>query len=184
MSSNFPSEDARYTLYRAGAHLAWWTAVVWTFVLTWVNIRRGTALPDTFQEVSGIFIVLLMGMGVALGSALARMRLARTIQQVFRVGADVAAAGSRERQMEIIRLLKQDLEQREHGDRQTEIINLLKRDLELRGRDGRAADAHEDVQDVHRSESGEQPPLLPGRQGTHPEDTGGTSWTTAPGARH
>jgi hypothetical protein len=108
------NEDVRYRLYRFGAHAAWWTAFGWTVALTWVNLSRpATALPNTFQRVSGLFIILLMGIAIALGSALSRMRLAKTVAQVFRVGADVAAAGSRERQNEIITLLKEDLEIRE-----------------------------------------------------------------------
>lgn len=107
------NEDMRYRLYRLGAHAAWWTAFAWTVALTWVNLSRpATALPNTFQRVSGLFIILLMGVAIALGSALARMRLAKTITQVFRVGAQVAEAGSYERQTEIIDLLKKDLNMR------------------------------------------------------------------------
>lgn len=100
------SEDARYKLYRVGAHVSWWSAFAWTAVLTWVNLTKPmTALPNTFQRVSGLFILLLMGIAIALGSALARMRLARTITQVFQVGVEVASAGAEARQTEIMELL-------------------------------------------------------------------------------
>src|SRR4051812_28777764 len=97
------SEDFRYKAYRLGAHLAWWGAFAWTSILTWVNLTRpAAALPNTFQRVSGLFIILLMGLGISLGSALARMRLARTIEKVFRVGVSVASGGAKERQDQII----------------------------------------------------------------------------------
>ena len=85
------NEDTRYVVYRLGAHIAWWSAAAWTAVLTWVNLSRPvTALPSTFQRISGLFIILLMGVAIALGSALARMRLARTITKVFEAGVTVA----------------------------------------------------------------------------------------------
>lgn len=108
------SEDFRYKAYRIGAHLTWWGAFAWTSVLTWVNLTRpATALPNTFQRVSGLFIILLMGLGISFGSALARMRLGRTIEKVFQVGVTVAAGGAQERQEQIIRMLKEELEERE-----------------------------------------------------------------------
>jgi hypothetical protein len=108
------AEDFRYIAYRLGAHASWWGAFAWTVALTWVNLSRPvTALPTTFQRVSGLFILLLMGVAIALGSSLSRMRLSRTIENVFRVGMDVAAAGSKERQTEIINLLHEELESRE-----------------------------------------------------------------------
>lgn len=86
------NEDVRYNLYRAGAHAAWWSALGWTGVLTWVNLSRpAMALPNTFQRISGIFIIILLGIGIALGSALSRMRLARTISEVFETGMKLAA---------------------------------------------------------------------------------------------
>lgn len=110
------SEDARYKLYRYGAHGAWWSAVAWTGVLTWVNLSHPvTALPNLFQRVSGLFILLLMGFGISLGSALSRMRLARTIESVFEVGMDVAALGSKVRQEQIIHLLEEERDARNDG---------------------------------------------------------------------
>lgn len=105
------NEDKRYRLYRFGAHAAWWSAFVWTAALTWVNLARpATALPNTFQRVSGLFIILLMGIAIALGSALSRMRLADTITSVFKVGVNVAASGAKERQEQIIHLLTEEFE--------------------------------------------------------------------------
>jgi hypothetical protein len=108
------AEDVRYLAYRIGAHVAWWGSFAWTAALTWINLSRPVAaLPTTFQRVSGLFILLLMGVAIALGSSLARMRLAKTITKVFDVGMNVAAAGSKERQTEIINLLHEELESRE-----------------------------------------------------------------------
>ncbi len=107
------TEDARYVLYRFGAHFCWWTAFAWTAFLTWVNLNQSArALPSTFQRISGLFIILLMGCAIALGSALSRMRLARTIAGVFAAGVDVASAGSVERQRQIIELLDQEIANR------------------------------------------------------------------------
>lgn len=108
------SEDYRYNLYRFGAHAAWWSAFAWTAALTYVNLTRpAMALPNTFQRVSGLFILLLMGIAIALGSSLARMRLAKTITSVFEVGVTVASEGARQRQSQIIEMLREELESRE-----------------------------------------------------------------------
>jgi hypothetical protein len=85
------TEDTRYKLYRWGAHLAWWGALGWAIALTWVNLQRGAALPGAFQRISGIAIILLVGVAIALGSALSRMRLARTIGNVFEAGMRIAS---------------------------------------------------------------------------------------------
>lgn len=85
------SEDDRYTVYRIGAHTAWWGAFTWMISLTIVNVMHDPTLPRTeFQIMSGIGIVFLIGVGIALGSALARMRLADTITSVFEAGLKVA----------------------------------------------------------------------------------------------
>jgi hypothetical protein len=113
MTSNGMSEDVRYKLYRLGAHFAWWSAFAWTVALTIVNLSRPvTSLPTVFQRISGLFIILLMGVAIALGSALARMRLAKTIAKVFNVGISVAANGAQERQKQIIQLLGEEIESR------------------------------------------------------------------------
>lgn len=113
------SEDFRYKAYRLGAHLTWWGAFAWTAALTWVNLTRpATALPTVFQRVSGLFIILLMGLAISLGSALARMRLAKTIQEVFRAGMTVAGGGARERQEQIIQLLQIELDSKKEKDDQ------------------------------------------------------------------
>lgn len=92
MMNKRSSEDVRYLTYRLGAHVAWWSAFAWTALLTWVNLERPiTALPNVFQRISGLFILLLMGIAIALGSALSRMRLARTITSVFETGMKVAS---------------------------------------------------------------------------------------------
>lgn len=84
------NEDRKYVLYRVGAHCAWWGATLWTAALTWMNVTRpALSLPTTFQRVSGLFILLLMGVAIALGSTLARMRLAKTITEVFQAGVTV-----------------------------------------------------------------------------------------------
>lgn len=81
------SEDRRYLLYRIGAHGAWWGAFAWTAILTVSKLQREITEPPTrFEQVSGLFIILLMGVAIALGSALARMRLAKTISRVFEAG--------------------------------------------------------------------------------------------------
>lgn len=104
-------EDARYVLYRLGAHLAWWSAFAWLAVLTYVNLTRpAMALPNVFQRISGLFIILLMGIAIALGSALSRMRLARTIAKVFETGVGVASLGAKDRQEQIIQMLREEMQ--------------------------------------------------------------------------
>jgi hypothetical protein len=81
------TEDRRYLFYRLGAHFAWWSAFGLAAALTISRVSREVMAPPTrFEQVSGIFIILLMGVAIALGSALARMRLARTITRVFEAG--------------------------------------------------------------------------------------------------
>lgn len=111
MAAKRTAEDFRYLAYRLGAHLAWWAAFGWTVALTIVNLSRPvTALPNLFQRVSGLFIILLMGVAIALGSALARMRLAKTIAKVFETGVGVAALGARDRQEQIIQMLREEMQ--------------------------------------------------------------------------
>lgn len=75
------SEDTRYLAYRIGAWTAWWL----TFVLTWLRVA------DKFPREWSMLIILLIGVAIALGLALSRMRLARTITQVFLVGMQTQA---------------------------------------------------------------------------------------------
>lgn len=111
MAAKRTAEDVRYLAYRIGAHLAWWSAFAWTAILTYVNLSHPvTALPNTFQRISGLFILLLMGIAIALGSALARMRLAKTIAKVFETGVGVAALGARDRQEQIIQMLREEMQ--------------------------------------------------------------------------
>lgn len=84
-------EDARFQVYRIGAHGSWWGALILTVILTVMNLSANPLEPpNTFQRIAGIFIVFLIGVGIALGSALARMRLADTIADVFETGLKVA----------------------------------------------------------------------------------------------
>lgn len=81
------AEDKRYLFYRIGAHASWWGAFALAVTLTASRLAREVGEPPTrFEQISGIFIILLMGVAIALGSALARMRLARTITRVFEAG--------------------------------------------------------------------------------------------------
>lgn len=112
------SEDFRYTAYRLGAHFCWWTAFAWTAALTWVRLIGSPLDPPTkFEQVSGLFIILLMGGAIAMGSALARMRLAKTITEVFNVGVKVASSGAKERQEQIIHMLKEELAEQAEQER-------------------------------------------------------------------
>lgn len=114
MAAKRTPEDFRYFAYRLGAHLAWWSAFAWLAVLTYVNLTRpAMALPNVFQRISGLFIILLMGVAIALGSALSRMRLARTITGVFQTGMDVGAVGTKMRQEQIIEMLRQEMSKEE-----------------------------------------------------------------------
>lgn len=80
-------EDRRYLFYRIGAHASWWGALALAAILTASRLAREVGEPPTrFEQISGIFIILLMGVAIALGSALARMRLAKTISRVFEAG--------------------------------------------------------------------------------------------------
>ena len=86
------SDDFRFQLYRIGAHVAWWGAFAWTVALTTVNLGRGELAPRTaFQTSSPIVIILLIGIAIALGNALSRMRLAKTIAEVFNLGLTLSA---------------------------------------------------------------------------------------------
>lgn len=85
------SETSRYKLYRAMAHGSWWLAFTWTAVLTYANLTRDIAEgPSAFQRVSGLGIVLLIGVAIAMGNALSRMRITKTILSAFETGQRVA----------------------------------------------------------------------------------------------
>lgn len=97
MKSVTPSEDTRYKIYRVGAHVAWWTAFTWTAVITYISLNQDSMTPpSSFQRVSGLGIILLMGVAIALGSTLSRMRLSATILAVFEAGQRVAALRAHE----------------------------------------------------------------------------------------
>lgn len=81
------TEENRRKIALLLANFGWWGAIVWTGVLTYFNLTNPpTALPTTVQRVSGIFIILLMGVGIAACSALSRMRLSKTIVAAFEQG--------------------------------------------------------------------------------------------------
>lgn len=83
-------EDWRYLYYRVGAHFCWWSAFGLALALTVMRLDNSpTELPSKFEQISGIFVILLMGVAISLGSALARMRLAKTIANVFEAGIAV-----------------------------------------------------------------------------------------------
>lgn len=86
------------TRRRATTVLAWgsWLgAFALTALLTWYNITRPpTALPTTYQRVGGLIIILLMGVGIAAGQALSRMKLAETIVRAFEEGYHYGARKS------------------------------------------------------------------------------------------
>lgn len=103
------TEDTRYKIYRIGAHVSWWGAFAWTAALTWINISRPVAsAPTAFQRVSGLFIILLMGCAIALGSALARMRLARTISDVFQTGMRLASESHKDLANQVVASIRKE----------------------------------------------------------------------------
>lgn len=80
-------EDRRFLIYQVGAYVSWIAAFGLTTYLTVVRLGRELTEPPTrFEQLSGIFIILAMGVAIALGSALSRMKLARTITKVFQAG--------------------------------------------------------------------------------------------------
>lgn len=106
------TEDTRYKIYRIGAHVTWWGAFAWTAALTWINLSRpALSSPTTFQRVSGLFIILLMGCAIALGSALSRMRLARTISDVFRTGMRIATETHKDIADQVVEGIRKDSEE-------------------------------------------------------------------------
>lgn len=60
------------------AHTGWWGALVGT------ALRVFNVIPQQY----GVVIVLLIGVGVAAGLSLSRMRLATTIREVFKAGSE------------------------------------------------------------------------------------------------
>jgi len=87
MISSRIKEEHRRVIALVLANVGWWGAFTWTSVLTYMNITRPvTAMPNTFQRISGLFIILLMGVGIAAGLALSRMRLAASILRAFEEG--------------------------------------------------------------------------------------------------
>lgn len=92
MKQTLENGDFRFQLYRIGAHVAWWMALAWTVALTISNASHDPTAPRTaFQITSPIVIILLIGVAIALGNALSRMRLTQTIADVFNLGLTLSA---------------------------------------------------------------------------------------------
>lgn len=76
-------EEQRRTLALIIAHTGWWGALI----LLGVNIGLGGQRPIGHAPPwLGLIIVVLIGIGIAGGTSLARMRLARTIMRAFDEG--------------------------------------------------------------------------------------------------
>lgn len=65
---------------RAGATVL--ACVGWFGALALTVLRTADVIPDS----TGIYVVLLIGVAIAAGMSLSRMRLAKTINAVFRAG--------------------------------------------------------------------------------------------------
>mgnify|MGYP001612657156 CR=1 FL=1 len=89
------SEDSRYTIYRVGCHLSWWSVFTWAAAITFVNLSHSASEPPTtFERASQLPILLLLGVAVALSLTLARMRLTKTMTTVFEAGMRIAQRGN------------------------------------------------------------------------------------------
>jgi hypothetical protein len=87
------TEELRHRTALTLAHGGWWGAVVWAIVLTYFNVINPLPNPPMpVQRISGIFIILLMGVGIAACSSLSRMRLSKTISKVFETGLTAAVS--------------------------------------------------------------------------------------------
>lgn len=107
------TEDRRRIFAQIAAHGGWWGAVV----LLGINIALGGAEPaGDAPPWLGLIIVVLIGVGIAGGTSLSRMRLAEVITRALEVGASVAASGAQERQRQIIELLREELNDRKAHD--------------------------------------------------------------------
>lgn len=66
---------------------SWMSALTLTGIVTYINVVRPiTLVPTLFQRVASVFIIVLMGVGVAAGTSLSRMKLGDTITRVFEEG--------------------------------------------------------------------------------------------------
>lgn len=87
------TEETRHKIALTLANVGWVGAVLWATLLTYLNLTHPpTTAPMPIQRVSGILIILLMGVGIAACSSLSRMRLSKTISKVFETGLTAAVA--------------------------------------------------------------------------------------------
>lgn len=81
------TEDFRRKATAVVAWGSWAIAIGLTAYLTYYNVNRPpTALPTALQRVGGLIVIVLMGTGIAAGTALSRMKLGETINRVFEEG--------------------------------------------------------------------------------------------------
>lgn len=99
------SEEHRRFFALVFAHVGWWGS----FVLLCIIISMGGSKPaGKAPPWLGLIFILLMGVGIAAGSALSRMRLSRTIVTAFERGYDMAVTKARAERLEEAVSLKKD----------------------------------------------------------------------------
>src|SRR5688500_1963000 len=77
--------DRRYYSARALAHLGWWGALA----VMAAHISMGGAKPvGDAPPWLGLIIIFMIGIGIAAGNTLGRMRLSKSIAKGFDVGYD------------------------------------------------------------------------------------------------
>lgn len=115
------SQNVRYRIARATAHTGWWGAVL----LLTMHISMGGSRPEGHSPPwLGLFIVVLIGLGIAGGQSLGRMRLTEAIKNAFNVGY---GAAYHDQMDEVAQRQNQILEELE--DARKERLNLV-RDLQ------------------------------------------------------
>lgn len=100
------SQDARYRVARIAAHGGWWGA----FLALVINISLGGTRPvGDAPPWLGLIVIVLIGIAIAAGQTLGRMRITAAITRAFDVGYSISesesAAGARKRQDEILEQL-------------------------------------------------------------------------------
>lgn len=82
-------EDRRRRFITVLAWGSWITAIALTSLLTYFNITHPLPkTPNPFQRIGGLLIILSMGVGIAAGTALSRIKLGETITRVFDAGVE------------------------------------------------------------------------------------------------